>query len=158
MGAGSGWMSYALSLEPFLHGIRTPQPGFIKIKMLELLFHLSDTGHQILAQVLDLRASTLTNITETVEENIMNTLSIEQLAAISGRSLSSFRRDFTAIYNMTPSQWIKSKRLEKAREMLSGTTMTVTDICYTTGFSHVAHFSRLFKSHFGFPPSNCRKH
>jgi transcriptional regulator GlxA family with amidase domain len=71
---------------------------------------------------------------------------------LSGRSLSSFRRDFFAIYNMPPSQWIRLKRLEKARGLLISATMSVTDICYTTGFENIAHFSRLFKSHFGYCP------
>jgi AraC-like DNA-binding protein len=58
-----------------------------------------------------------------------------------------------SIYHMTPSQWIRIKRLEKARALLLSTTMTITDICYTLGFEHIAHFSRLFKAHFGYPPS-----
>jgi len=57
---------------------------------------------------------------------------------------------------MPPSQWIRKKRLEKAQELLTSTTMTVTDICYTLGFENIAHFSRLFKSQFGYPPSEFR--
>jgi AraC-like DNA-binding protein len=91
-----------------------------------------------------------------VEENIMNSLSLQQLAMMSGRSLSSFRRDFLAIYNMPPSHYIRQKRLEKARELLKSTTMTVTDICYTLGFENIAHFSRLFKSYFKSSPSEFR--
>ncbi|MBS1665275.1 MAG: helix-turn-helix transcriptional regulator [Bacteroidetes bacterium] len=158
MTAEGGWPAYILSLEPFLQGAYKPQPGLIKIKLLELLFQFSTANHHFLSQLMHLRASFRPNITETVEENILSTMTIEQLATLSGRSLSSFRRDFTAIYHMSPSEWIKLKRLEKAREMLSGTTLTVTEICYSIGFAHIAHFSRVFKSHFGFPPSYLRQH
>ncbi|MBK7431497.1 MAG: helix-turn-helix domain-containing protein [Bacteroidetes bacterium] len=46
--------------------------------------------------------------------------------------------------------------MEKSRELLSNTTMTVTDICYTLGFESVAHYSRIFKLHYGYPPSEIR--
>lgn len=68
-----------------------------------------------------------------------------------GRSLSSFKRDFYAIYQTTPATWIREKRLVKAREMLS-TGMGVAEVCYSLGFESPAHFSRLFKSHFGQTP------
>ena len=47
------------------------------------------------------------------------------------------------------------KELEK-QELLQSTNMTVTDICYTSGFESIAHFSRLFKSQFGNSPSEFR--
>jgi AraC-like DNA-binding protein len=144
------------SLQPYFVNPEKVGGSLIKIKLLELLFYLAGSNHEILEQVLDLREHYRSNIITTVEENIMNSLSLSQLAVLAGRSLSSFRRDFLAIYNMPPSQWIRKKRLEKARELLSGTTMTVTDICYTLGFENIAHFSRLFKSQFGFPPSEFR--
>ena len=130
--------------------------GLIKIKLLELLFCLSGNNDIILKQLLDLREHFRTDIKTTVEENVTNSLSLHQLAVLAGRSLSSFRRDFLAIYNMPPSQWIRQKRLEKARELLVSTTMTITDICYTTGFENIAHFSRLFKSQFRHSPSEFR--
>jgi AraC-like DNA-binding protein len=124
--------------------------------LLELLFYLFKADYRILEQLLDLKENFRSNITATVEENLMNSLSLHQLALLSGRSLSSFRRDFLAIYNTPPSKWIRQKRLEKSRELLSNTTMTVTDICYTLGFENIAHFSGLFKSQFGYTPSQFR--
>ncbi len=147
---------YIESLEPYFHAPKKVEGNLVKIKLLELLFYLSSLHNNILEQLLDLREHFRSNITATVEQNIMNSLSLHQLAVLSGRSLSSFRRDFLAIYNMPPSQWIRQKKLEKSKELLVSTTMTVTDICYTTGFENIAHFSRLFKSQFGCPPSGFR--
>ncbi len=146
------WLSYIESLAPYLDNEKLPASGLIRIKLMELFFHLSCIDGCMLRQLLDVREHYRANITATVEENVMNSLSVHQLAELSGRSISSFRRDFSAIYNMPPSQWIRLKRLEKARELLLGTTMTVTDICYTLGFEHIAHFSKLFKTHFGKSP------
>ncbi len=154
--AGQQLSKYIDSLQPYFIQPEKIECSLIKIKLFELLFYLAGSDNQILEQVLDLREHYRSNITSTVEENIMNSLSLSQLAVLAGRSLSSFRRDFLAIYNMPPSQWIRKKRLEKAQELLSSTTMTVTDICYTLGFENIAHFSRLFKSQFGYPPSEFR--
>jgi transcriptional regulator GlxA family with amidase domain len=105
---------------------------------------------------MDLRPHFHADISATVENNLMNSMSLTQLAVLSGRSLSSFKRDFLAIYNMPPSAWFRQRRLEKARELLLNTTMTVTDVCYTLGFENLAHFSRLFKSNFGYSPSKSK--
>jgi AraC-like DNA-binding protein len=149
-------LKYIDSLEFYFIEPEKVEGSLIKIKLLELLFYLSANDNKILEQLLDLRDHFRSNITATVEENIMNSLSLNQLAVLSGRSLSSFRRDFLAIYNMPPSQWIRQKRLEKARELLIRTKMTITDICYTTGFENIANFSRLFKSEFGYCPTEFR--
>ena len=147
---------YVDSLEVYFSEPERMEPGLIKIKLLELLFCLTGNNKIILGQLLDLRDHFRSNIIATVEENILNSLSLNQLAVLSGRSLSSFRRDFLAIYNMPPSQWIRQKRLEKAQELLLNTTMRVTDVCYTIGFENIAHFSRLFKSRFRYSPSEFR--
>ena len=149
-------LKYIESLEPYFQAPEKVGSNLVKIKLLELLFYLSSLHNKILKQLLDLKEYFRCNITATVEENIMNSISLHQLAVLSGRSLSSFRRDFLAIYNMPPSQWLRQKKLEKSKELLVSTTMTVTDICYTTGFENIAHFSRLFKSQFGCNPSGFR--
>jgi AraC-like DNA-binding protein len=148
---------YVDSLDFYFIEPEKVEGNLVKIKLLELLFYLSSNGNQIVEQLLDVRDCFRTNITTVVEENITNSLSVQQLAVMSGRSLSSFRRDFLAIYNMPPSQWIRQKRLEKAQQLLRTTTMTVTDVCYTTGFESIAHFSRLFRTYFKCPPSALRQ-
>lgn len=149
-------LRYIESLGPYFLEPEKVGGSQVKIKLLELLFYLAAHNDNILSQILDLKEHFRSDITNTVEENILNSLSLRQLAVLSGRSLSSFRRDFLAIYNMPPSQWIRQKRLGKARELLASTSMSITDICYTLGFESIAHFSRLFKSQFGYPPSEFR--
>lgn len=149
-------LKYIDSLEFYLAAPGGIAADLINIKLLELLFNLNSKYHQIFQQVLDLRDHFRPSINEVVQENILNSLSLQQLAVLAGRSLSSFRRDFISLYNMPPSQWIRQKKLQKAKELLRTTTMTVTDVCYTTGFENIAHFSRLFKSQFGYCPSEFR--
>ncbi|MHA4844755.1 helix-turn-helix domain-containing protein [Flavitalea antarctica] len=150
-------LKYVETLESFCHEPESIKSSLVKIKLLELLFYLSSLDNSIVHGLYNLRKEFRTDITVTVEENIMNSVSLQQLAVLTGRSLSSFRRDFLAIYNMCPSDYIRKKRLEKAQELLRCTTMTITDICYTLGFENIAHFSRLFKSYFQHSPSEFRQ-
>ena len=47
-------------------------------------------------------------------------------------------------------------RLDQAKTLLSTTGMKIQDISETVGFQDVAHFSRIFKSHFGCSPKDYR--
>ncbi|HEX9509631.1 MAG TPA: AraC family transcriptional regulator [Puia sp.] len=150
-------LKYVESLKPYFNEPDSIDAGLIRIKLLELLFDLASADKNVMRQLLQMKQPARSNISVTVEENLLNPVSLTDLAYLSGRSLSSFKRDFQAIYNMPPSQWIREKRLDKAKELLSSTTMSVTDVCYTTGFENAAHFSRLFKDHFGYSPSSGKR-
>lgn len=133
-------------------------PGpLVTIKLLELLFLLSRSHPAMVEQMMDCRDRCLPDIPAIVEEKLMDDVPLSQLARMAGRSVSSFRRDFLAIYNMAPSRYIRQKKLEKAQQLLINTNMTITEVCYLMGFQSNAHFSRIYKSHFGYRPSDGRR-
>lgn len=147
------FLNYINSLDLYFED---PNNLLLKIKLFELLFHIACTDREILNQFLDLKANFTNNFKTIIENNVTNSISIDELCVLTGRSQSSFRRDFHAIYNMPPSQWIRERKLEKAKEMLLATKFTITNICHALGFESIAHFSRLFKSYFGKAPSEFR--
>lgn len=150
-------ISYLESLKPYFNETEKISDGLVKLKLLELLFDVADANHQFLLQFLQLKHKTRKDIAEVIEDNYMNPVSISDLAYLSGRSLSSFKREFQAMYNTSPLQWIRNRRLDKAEELLTHSNLSVTDICFTTGFENVAHFSKVFKERFGYPPSALKK-
>jgi AraC-like DNA-binding protein len=145
------------SITPYFTEPENIDAGLIKLKMLELLYDISGTDKNLLQQILQLKQPVKTELTTLMEEQFTNPVSLSELAYLSGRSLSSFKRDFQSTYNMPPSEWIRNRRLEKANELLKSTSLTVTDICYTMGFENIAHFSRVFKERFGYTPSSLRQ-
>lgn len=149
-------LRYIDSLKPYFFEPDSTEASFVKIKLFELLFYLSVWEQDVFDILLDVKTSYKSSIVSTVEENILSSISINQIAALTGRSLSGFRRDFLSVYNMPPSQWIRYKRLEKAKELLLGTRMSITEICYNLGFESIAHFSRLFKTQFSQTPTEYR--
>lgn len=150
-------LGFIQSLIPYFSEPDQIDAGLIKIKMLELLYGITHTDRKLLQQILQLNQQVHRDISQVLEENYMSPVSINDLAYLSGRSLSSFKRDFKSIYNIPPSMWIRERRLKKAKELLSKTEMSVTDVCYTIGFENAAHFSRVYKSRYGHPPSSQRK-
>ncbi|MCH5585753.1 AraC family transcriptional regulator [Shimazuella sp. AN120528] len=150
-------VSYLHSLNPYFKELEKINDGLVKLKLLELLFDVADADEQFLLQFLQLKRKERRDIAEVVEENYMNPVSISDLAYLSGRSLSAFKREFQAMYNTSPLQWIRNRRLDKAEELLTHSNLSVTDICFTIGFENVAHFSKVFKNRFGYPPSALKK-
>ncbi len=149
-------MGFLESVKPYFDAEEEIDPGLIKIKLLEVLYDIAGTDKQLLQQILQIKQPVKTDLVSVMEDNYNAPISIPELAYISGRSLASFKRDFKAIFNIPPSEWIRKRRLEKAKELLENTLLTVSEICYTTGFENPTHFSRIFKDHFGITPSDCR--
>jgi len=144
---------YIESLKPLFNDSNSISNGLVKLKLLELMFDLVDTDKTLLLQFLQLKHKERRSITDVVEENVYNPVNVNDLAYLSGRSLSTFKREFKEIYNTSPLKWLRNRRLDKAKELLSNTTYSVTEVCFATGFENVAHFSKVFKERFGLSPS-----
>ncbi len=95
--------------------------------------------------------------TTIIENNIYNTLTIEELAFLTNKSLSSFKRFFKATYQESPAKYVKRKRFEKAAQLLTLTNDLVSDIAYQCGFQDPSTFTNSFHSFFGQSPSKYRK-
>ena len=141
------------SLAPYLNDSLQVSPGLLRLKVMELLYNVMDCSKNIFRQMLQLRQPVKVDIRRVVEENYTSPISIEELAYLSGRSLSSFKRDFQSIYGVSPAKWIREKRLSKARQMLLSSHMSVADVAYSLGFENPTHFSRIFKQQYGASPS-----
>ncbi len=150
-------LSYLESLRPYFNDEKSINTKLIKLKLLELLYDLEAKDESLIQQMLNQRPSSNINITPIIEDNLFLPVTLSDLAYLSGRSLSSFKRDFYAIYNMAPSLWIREQRINKAKELLNKTSNSVTDICITIGFENLSHFSRVFKEITGYTPSSYRQ-
>jgi len=72
-------------------------------------------------------------------------------------SESQIYRKLKAITDKSTGIFIRSVRLQKAKELLQTTSKTISEIAYETGFSDPSWFSRAFKEEFGIAPSDTRK-
>ncbi len=92
-----------------------------------------------------------------IQQNYAEPLTVEDLAAMAGMSLSSFRRHFKEQLGLPPQDYILDLRLKKAQRHLVATAENITEIAYACGFGSHAHFAATFKSHFNLSPSVYRK-
>lgn len=87
-----------------------------------------------------------------MEQNFMFNLPLEKFGYLTGRSLTTFKRDFGKAFNITPQRWLTRKRLELAHYQIVVQKKKPIDACYEVGFENLSHFSYAFKKHFGYSP------
>jgi AraC-like DNA-binding protein len=88
-----------------------------------------------------------------MQRNFMFNLSLEKLGYLTGRSLSTFNRDFKKLFHTTPQKWLTDKRLELAYYHLAEKKKKPTEIYLEVGFEDLSHFSFTFKKKYGVSPN-----
>jgi len=128
--------------------------NFLQLKILELLHLLNGlVKEQELANFLfRLTLPKKRNIKNFMQQNFDKPLKVEDYAYLTGRSISTFRRDFKSYYNTTPQKWLKEKRLDKAIHLLDTKTLSVTQLAYEVGYENISYFIKAFKNQVGLSP------
>lgn len=88
-----------------------------------------------------------------MERNFMFNMPMEKLGYLTGRSLSTFNRDFKKQFNSTPQKWLTDKRLQLAYYQLSQKKKKPIEVYLEVGFEDLSHFSFAFKKKYGFAPT-----
>jgi AraC-like DNA-binding protein len=88
-----------------------------------------------------------------MEKNFMFNMPIEKFGYLTGRSITTFKRDFKKLFNTTPQRWLTQKRLELAHYQFVEKKCKPIDVCYEVGFENLSHFSFAFKKRFGYAPT-----
>ena len=128
------------------------------LKLKEIILLLSqtrnaDTIQTILSQLFSPATYTFKQI---IEANIFSQLGIEELARKTNLSVSSFKREFAKLYNDSPANYIKTKRLEKAAELLLISDNRITEIAFECGFNDPANFTKSFQDKYHVAPTGYR--
>ena len=89
-----------------------------------------------------------------MQRNFMFNMPMEKLGYLTGRSLSTFNRDFRKIFNVTPQKWLTEKRLELAYYQLAEKKKRPTEVYLEVGFEDLSHFSFAFKKKYGIAPTH----
>ena len=83
---------------------------------------------------------------------------LEQLAARLGVSDRHVRRIFEAEFGVAPVQYLQTRRLLTAKQLLADTDLPVTQVALISGYSSVRRFNAAFASHYGLNPTELRRH
>ncbi len=89
---------------------------------------------------------------QTMEQNLEEPLPIAELSAAVGVSQRQLSRLFANYLRKTPVLYYRDIRLDRARGLVTQTTLPLSEIAFACGFSSQVHFSRAYKERFGLPP------
>lgn len=91
-----------------------------------------------------------------IEDNLGDNITLQDLAKIADLSIFHFSRAFRQHFGLPPYQYVLSRRLERARQQVTQTALTLTAIALQCGFSSPGQFSTQFRRYFGQTPSAMR--
>jgi AraC family transcriptional regulator of adaptative response / DNA-3-methyladenine glycosylase II len=83
--------------------------------------------------------------------------SVEQLAARLGVSDRHVRRIFEAHFGVSPVQYLQTRRLLTAKQLLADTDLAITQVAFASGYSSVRRFNAAFLEHYGLNPTRLRR-
>jgi AraC family transcriptional regulator len=96
-------------------------------------------------------------LVEFIEENLESDLSLHALAAEVEISPLYLARAFRAAVGQSPHQYVLTRRIERARELLRNTDMPVVDVALASGFSSQSHLAHWFLRQVGVSPAAYRR-
>ncbi|HAS45564.1 MAG TPA: AraC family transcriptional regulator [Microscillaceae bacterium] len=144
--------AYLDALSAIVPKMNVIKEEFVRVKMYELLYLLEALDENFIHFLSHSLLGTPRNIKTFMEANYDKPLKVEDYAYLTGKSISTFRREFKTRFDTTPQKWLMDKRLTKAREMLVSTEISVTQVALETGYENVSHFIKEFKKKYQMTP------
>ncbi|WP_299440305.1 AraC family transcriptional regulator [uncultured Aquimarina sp.] len=146
------------SLEFYFENPTLVNNDLLELKVKELLLLLIQTNYidSVHELITDLYSTKTIKLNEVVALHTYSNLSVNELAKLCNMSLSSFKRAFRSFFNDSPNNYINTKKINKAKELLQVSKLSISDIAYETGFNDPQYFTRLFKKRIGLSPSEFR--
>jgi AraC-like DNA-binding protein len=95
-------------------------------------------------------------VREFVEAHLSENINLASLATVAGLSVHHFAREFKHSVGITPHQYLIQRRLERAKQMLAQTNLSLSEIAYAAGFSDQSHFCHRFRRMVGTTPREFR--
>lgn len=145
--------NYMDSLLPYLaHSVHMPAQ-LVKIKVKEAVMVFLAANPTLQDLLFDFSEPGKIDLQAYMEQHYQYNGDLQHFAYLTGRSLSTFKRDFEKAYHTTPSRWLLQKKLEDAHYLLKNKKFKSTEVYLEVGFKDYSHFFVAFKKLFGIAPS-----
>ena len=142
------------ALEPYFNKQDRPTEEWEQQQLSTALSCLLKADKSVYATIFDFAEPWKIDLLDFMNENYMYRLSLKELANYSGRSLSTFKRDFKKVTDLTPERWLIDKRLCEAQKLLSHGNKRIKEVMDKVGICNQSYFSRAYKEKFGYTPKH----
>ena len=151
--------AYFPSVLSYFSKDETPPGNLLEIKFKELILDLmfSTRNEPLCNYFKSLCDGRKTSIREIMESNFVYNMKREEYAYLSGRSITTFKKDFISTFNCTPGKWLQKRRLEHAKYLLEVSDKNINELVFETGFENASHFIRVFRLAYGLSPLQFKK-
>ena len=149
--------SFFASIVPYFDLSDELPEKIISVKIEEALTILRTIDKSIDNLLADFSEPGKINLADFMEKNYLFNMPMEKFGYLTGRSLTTFKRDFKKAFHTTPQKWLIQKRLELAHYQLAEKHRKPVEVFYEVGFENLSHFSFAFKKHFGYSPTEISK-
>ncbi|MCP4189010.1 MAG: AraC family transcriptional regulator [Planctomycetaceae bacterium] len=92
-----------------------------------------------------------------IERNFATSISMSEMAEMTGLSSTHFNRRFRQLLRMTPMQYLRSIRVQAAQELLTMTSRSLADIAVSVGYVDQSHLTKRFREVTGITPAAYRR-
>ncbi len=129
----------------------------LKLKILEFLHLVNMDGRNNIEKTLEAseQRNRKRNMTSLMLENYKSNLTVSDFADLSGRSLSTFNREFKRKYGKPPKQWLIEQKMFEANKLLANGS-NVTNCALEVGYSNVSHFIKAYRTIHGKTPKELK--
>ena len=103
------------------------------------------------------QAGNLEEVARYMEEHLDEPLSIPQLSRRAFLSPTAFKAAFRQRYGLAVHAWLRQRRMERAAQLLRGSSLTVLEVAQSVGYSSGSQFSTAFRQRYGTSPGKFRK-
>ena len=118
--------------------------------------HLATTSEQAAGPEM-LSPALARRLVRAIEDSLRGSIKVADLAERAGLSRAHFSRAFAQSFGVPPGQYIMSRRIARARTMLTETDLTATEIAMCCGFASPSHLTTAFKQELGLTPTAYRR-
>ncbi|WP_448635316.1 helix-turn-helix domain-containing protein [Pedobacter panaciterrae] len=147
------YQSFMNSLLPYVAADQLINADLQKLKQREAIMILLQANPELKDVLFDFSEPGKIDLEAFMNKNFHFNVQLKRFAYLTGRSLATFKRDFSQVFNATPSRWLLQRRLQEAHYLIKEKGRAPSDVYLEIGFEDLSHFSFAFKKMYGLPPS-----